>query len=168
MAKKGGTDTDMGLAKIFEEIENFKSMCVKVGVTEDTGSQVGEDGATVAQYASWNELGTDDGRIPPRPFIRGFIDAKREQIGKTIDKLYGLVNDGQMDAMTTIGRLGEYGQSGIKSFIRHGDFVPNAESTVKKKTKGKGGKTTPLIDTGTMRNAIRYQIIRKPVGQVSE
>jgi hypothetical protein len=120
MAKKGYTDTDMGLADIFKEMENLKSMCVKVGVTEDVGSNKGihrvrkvgkngkkskrkvkvenTNGPTIAQYASWNELGVlgppmSSGKwsIPPRPFVRGFADGKRELIAKTMEKLNNLV-----------------------------------------------------------------------------
>jgi hypothetical protein len=173
MAQKGNTDTDMGLADIFKETEKLKSMCVKVGVTEGVGSQTTEGGATIAQIASWNELGVlgppmsqhGGGKwfIPPRPFIRGFADGKREQIAKTLEKLGGLVSGGKLKAAEAIARLGEYGQSGVKSYIRNGPFTPNADSTIAKK-----GSSKPLIDNGTLRNSIRYQVIEKPVGMVSE
>jgi hypothetical protein len=170
----GNTDTDMGLEAIFKEIEVFKNSCVKVGVTEDVGGTKGDGDATVAEYAAWNEMGvmgppvSEHGEpggwfIPPRPFIRGFVDAKREQIGKTIERLYGQVNDGKMFAKTALGRLGQFGESGIKSYIRTGDFRPNAERTKKRKKSSK-----PLIDTGTLRNSIRFQVIDKPAEEVSE
>jgi hypothetical protein len=173
MAQKDNTDTDMGLADILKETEKLKSMCVKVGVTEDVGSQTTEGGATIAQIASWNELGVlgppmsqhGGGKwfIPPRPFIRGFADGKREQIAKTLEKLGGLVSGGKLKAAEAMARLGEYGQSGVKSYIRNGAFTPNADSTIAKK-----GSSKPLIDNGTLRNSIRYQVIEKPVGMVSE
>jgi hypothetical protein len=174
MAQNGNTDTDMGLEDIFKETEKLKSMCVKVGVTEDVGAQTVDGGATLAQIASWNELGVlgppmsqyGDGKwfIPPRPFVRGFADGKREQIAKTLDKLGGLVAGGKLDADTAIRRLGEFGQSGVKSYIRNGPHIANADSTIARKR----GSTKPLIDTGTMKNSIRYQVIEKPVDMVSE
>jgi hypothetical protein len=185
MAHKGVVDTDMGLKGILKEMEKLKSMCVKVGVTEDVGSNKGmhkarkvgkngketkrrvkvenSDGPTIAQYASWNELGAADGRIPSRPFIRGFADGKRELVAKTMERLGGLVTGDELDADTAIRRLGEFGQSGVKSYIRNGAFAPNAESTIAKK-----GSSKPLIDTGALRNSIRYQAIEKPVGMASE
>jgi hypothetical protein len=173
MAAQGNTDTDLGMEAILKEMEELKSMCVKVGVTEDAGAQTTESGATIAQIASWNELGVmgpplsqhGGGKwfIPPRPFIRGFADGKREQIQKTLDKLGGLVSSGKLTAEMAMARLGEYGQSGVKSYIRNGPFTPNADSTIAKK-----GSSKPLIDTGTLRNSIRYQVISKPVGQVNE
>jgi hypothetical protein len=181
MAKQGTTDTDMGLADIFKEIEKLKSMCVKVGIPEETGSQKGEGGVTVAQYASWNELGVmnkDESGwfIPPRPFVRGWADAKREQISKTIDKLTSRVVDGKLKAEDAIRLLGEFGKSGIKSYVKNGSFTPNSDVTIngskpdksgKKFIKGKGS-SKPLIDTRRMVNAIEYQIIQKPVSMVSE
>ena len=173
MATQSNTDTDMGLENILKEVEKLKSMCIKVGVTEDVGSQTAEGGATLAQIASWNELGVlgppmsqnGGGKwfIPPRPFIRGFADNKREQIAKTLEKLGGLVTGGKLKAETAIARLGEYGQSGIKSYIRNGAFTPNADSTIAKK-----GSSKPLIDNGTLRNSIRYQIMHKPADMVNE
>jgi hypothetical protein len=190
MAKKGGTDTDMGLENIFKELDQFRNMCIKVGVTEDVGGKVAEEGGpTVAQYASWNELGVKSKsgkkiwRIPPRPFVRGFADGKRELIAKTMEKLGGLVTGGKLDADTAIRMLGEFGMNGVKSYIKHGTFTPNSDITINGLRKkdgsyvlGKDGKplikgkksSKPLIDTKNLVNSIRFQVIEKPVALVSE
>jgi len=172
--EQGHTDTDMGLEAIFKETEKLKSMCVKVGVTENVGSQTVDSGATLAQIAAWNELGvlgppmSENGGnkwfIPPRPFIRGFIDGKRELIQKTLDKLAKLVTEGKLTAETAMARLGEFGQSGVKSYIRNGVFTPNASSTIAKK-----GSSKPLIDTTkNLIPAIRYQVLHQSAASVSE
>jgi hypothetical protein len=174
MAQQGHTDTDMGLMDIFKETEKLKSMCVKVGVTKDPGSKPVDGGTTLYQIALRNEFGVlgppvsqhGGGKwfIPPRPFVRGFADGKREQIAKTMEKLGNLVTGGKLDADTAIRRLGEYGQSGVKSYIRNGAFTPNADSTIAKK-----GSSNPLIyEKNLINNGIRYQIIKKPVAMVSE
>jgi hypothetical protein len=174
MAQQGITDTDMGLANIFKEMEKLKSMCVKVGVTEDVGSQVADGDLTLFQIAERNELGVmgppyseyGDGKwfIPPRPFVRGWADGKRELIAKTEEKLGGLVMDGKLDADTAIRQLGDFGQKGVKSYIRNGPFTPNAHSTIARK-----GSDKPLIDKKTLVNSgIQYQVIEKPVAMVSE
>ena len=176
-------DKDFGLEKIFEEMGKLKSMCVKVGVTEDVGLEKPEGSdATLAQIASWNELGVmnkdeSDWFIPPRPFVRGWADGKRELIAKTQEMIAKKVSGGKWSAHDAINRLGEFGQSGIKSYIRNGSFEPNSDITIngtppskktgKKFIKGKKS-SKPLIDTGTLRNSIRYQVIEKPVGQVSK
>jgi hypothetical protein len=195
MATQGNTDTDMGLKDILKEMEKLKSMCVKVGVTEDVGSNKGmhrvrkigksgkktkqkvkvenTNGPTIAQYAEWNEFGvkgppyseTGGGIwfIPPRPFVSGWADGKREQIANTMERLNKQVTGGKLDADTAIRRLGEYGQDGVKSYISNGPHTPNANST-----KDRKNSSQPLFDTGTLKRSIRYQIIEKPVAAVSE
>jgi hypothetical protein len=173
MANNSGIDTDMGLAGVFKEMEKLKAMCVKVGVTEDVGSQPVDSGATLAQVAAWNELGVlgppfsqhGGGKwfIPPRSFVCGWADAERELTSKTMEKLGGLVSGGTLKAKTAIRRLGEHAQNGVQSYIRNGTFTPNADSTIAKKKSSK-----PLIDNGILRNSIRFQVIEKPVDMVSE
>jgi hypothetical protein len=174
MARAGITDKDLGLAKIFKEVEKLKSMCVKVGITEDIGAKPVYGGATLLQIASWNELGVlgppmsqnGGGKwfIPPRPFVRGFADGKRELIAKTMELLGGRVTGGKLDADTAIRLLGEFGSNGVKSYIKNSSFTPNADSTIARKR----GSTEPLIDTKILIHSIRHQIIKKPVAVGSE
>jgi hypothetical protein len=153
MAKNGNTDTDKGFNDIFAEIDKLKNLRVKVGIPEGSGEQ---DGVLIAQYASWNELGTST--IPARDFIRTTIDSNREKIQAGMDKLYKQVLKGKSTAETLTEKLG-IGVSGmVRHTVRHGDFKKNAESTIRKKTHGKKKGDTPLIDTGTMRNSIGYVV----------
>jgi hypothetical protein len=149
-------------------------MCVKVGVTEDVGAQTVDGGATVAEYATWNELGVlgppisqnGGGKwfIPPRPFVRNFADGKRELIAKTMEKLVSRVSGGKLKAETAMVYLGKYGEDGVRTSLREGPFTPNADSTIAKKGSGKA----PLMDKSTLKKSIRYQVIEKPVSMVSE
>jgi hypothetical protein len=161
-------DKDLGLGDIRKNIAALSGMAVKAGIVEGSGEQ---DGVDIAQYAAWNEYGVKgppvsengDGIwfIPPRKFIRGWTDDKAENIKTIQEKIVKKVSEGKWDADDAIKRLGEFAQDGIKSFIRTGGFKPNAERTIKLKTvRGKKG-TTPLIDTGTMRNSIRYEVVKK-------
>jgi hypothetical protein len=181
VARQGSTDTDLGLADIFREVEKLKSMCVKVGIPENKGSKEGEDGVTIAQYATYNELGVKrkdetEWFIPPRPFVRGWADGKREQTAKMMEKLGNLVTSGKLKAKTAIRRLGEYGMDGVKDYIEQGSFVPNSDITLHGSKPDKNGKqfikpkksTKPLINNGTMRDSIGFQPIEKPVALVSE
>ncbi|GHU34507.1 hypothetical protein FACS1894172_14880 [Spirochaetia bacterium] len=154
-------DRDKGLKSILAQTKAFKNSCVKVGITEDVGGKTNGGDATVAQYAAWNEMGTD--RIPSRPFIRDWVDGNRERITQTMQSLFRYVQDGIMPADVALGRLGQFGQSGIQSYIITGDFEENATSTKKRK-----GSSKPLIDTGTLRNNIRYQIVKTPPSKVQE
>jgi hypothetical protein len=64
------------------------------------------------------------------------------------------VSEGKIKAQEAIGKLGQFGQDGIKSYIRTGKFQENAEKTKRIKKSSR-----PLIDTGTMRNSVRYEIV---------
>jgi len=156
MKNDGGgiRDTDKGMEEIRKQIAALSQLSVKVGIIEGSGSK---KGVSIAEYAAYNEYGVPGKKkkwqIPPRPFIRGFIENESEAIKATQEKLYKLVSEGKMDAATAIARLGQFAQDGIKRYIIGGDFEPNAELTVQRK-----GSSRPLIDTGTMRNSIRYQV----------
>jgi hypothetical protein len=159
---KGGgmKDNDKGLQAIRGELKKLGALSVKAGIVEGSGEQ---DGVPIAEYAAYNEYGVPakagskkKWRIPPRPFIRGFVENKDAEIKATQKELVSLVSEGKMKAETAIGRLGQYAQDGIKSYIRTGAFEPNSEETVERKKS-----SHPLIDTETMRNSIRYEVIRK-------
>jgi hypothetical protein len=179
-------DKDLGLAEIRKNIAALASMAVKAGIVESEGTKKrkkeGEstETPTIAQYAAWNEYGVKGKkkmwRIPPRPFIRGWTDNKTENIKATQKRVAGKVIDGKWDADDAIMRLGEYAQDGIKTYIRTGTFTENHDITInglRKKDgsyvlgkdglpliKGKGSDK-PLIDTGTMRNSVRYEVVKK-------
>jgi hypothetical protein len=153
----GIRDNDKGMEKIRKEITALSQLSVKAGIIEGTG---GKGGVSVAQYAAYNEFGVPGKkkkwRIPPRPFIRGFVEDKSEDIKATQERLFKLVSEGKMSADTAIKRLGQFAQDGIKRYIMSGNFEPNAEATIQRK-----GSSRPLIDTGTMRNSVRYQVKKK-------
>ena len=157
MAKKGGTDIDKGYKKIIQSIKDLGVNGVNVGIASD---KINKEGVSVAQYAYWNEVGVEskDGKgwkIPPRPFMRGWADSNKENIKQTMQSVAQAVSSGKIEAETAVERIGQYCQDGIKSYIRRGDFTPNSPATIEKK-----GSSRPLIDTGTMRNSIRYEIVR--------
>ena len=152
MAKVKITDRDLGWESIKQEIEKLRKMSVKVGIVE--GYNISEDGANIAEYAAYNEEGTEN--IPSRPFIRSWVDNNQEQINRFMTSAFNSVVSGKSTAKDAVKRIGEFAQSGIKKNIVKGGFEPNAESTIRKK-----GSSKPLIDTGTMRDSIRYRVLKK-------
>jgi hypothetical protein len=160
MGGAGIRDTDRGLQAIRNEMKKLGSLSVKAGIVEGSG---GQDGVSIAEYATYNELGVPakpgsdkKWRIPPRPFVRGWVENKAEIIKATQEMLVKLVSEGKLDAETAIRRLGQFAQDGIKGYIRDGTFEQNSEETIKRKKS-----SHPLIDTGTMRNSVRYEVVKK-------
>lgn len=154
MAKSSVIDRDLGWQDIQKELKKLSGIGVKVGIIEGTGAN--DDGVDIAEYGYYNEVGTKDGHIPSRPFIRSWVDNNQEQINKVMDSAYRHVVSGKWNAEDAMKRIGESGERGIKKNIKEGDFIPNSPATVKRK---KGSK--PLIDSGTLRRSIRYQVVRK-------
>jgi hypothetical protein len=150
-------DKDIGMSAILKNITALSKKAIKAGIVKGTDGEV-------LQYAAWNEYGVmgppvsqyGDGKwfIPPRSFIRGWADNKAENINRTLEKIFKRVSSGKWDADDAIQRLGEFAQDGIKSYIKTGTFPPNADSTRKRKKSSR-----PLINTGTMRNSVRYEVV---------
>jgi phage gpG-like protein len=152
----GWRDTDKGQKRIIEDISRLGGMAVKVGILEGAG-QV--DGVDVAQYAAWNEYGVPGKKkkwkIPPRPFIRGWIDSNEEKVKKQMEQLAGLVVDGKMPPEDALHNLGKLGQDGIQKQMKTGNFIPNSEYTIMRKN----GKNKPLFDSGRLYGAISYEVV---------
>jgi len=157
MGGGGFKDTDLGLEKIRREIAAMSELSVKVGILEGAGTN---DGVEIAEYAAWNEFGVPGKSgwdIPPRPFIRGYVDSNAEKI-KSVQKMQvAAIIDGKIDAKAAIEKIGKNAKEGIKHFIKtSSNFLPNAESTAKRK-----GRNRPLIDTGLMRDSVDYEVVKK-------
>ena len=147
-------DNDRGLKRILNELKKLENYIVKAGILSGSGEV---DGVSIVEYATWNENGVagkkGKWKIPPRPFIKGWADSNKAQIKSTMERLYSQVADGQITASTALDKLGVFAKSGIQSYIRRGNFVPNAPSTIRKK-----GSSQPLIDSGTMRKSVNYEV----------
>lgn len=173
MAKKGVTDRDKGFKKIVKSMKDLGLKGVNAGIPEGAPS---DKGVSVAQYGYWNETGVkakgSGWKIPPRPFMRGWVDSHKEEIKSFMQSLAQRIADGKTDSDTALKLLGNYAESGIREHIKSGSFTPNAPITIQGgwmrdkdsgkafKVKGKGS-SQPLIDEGTLRDSIRYEIVKK-------
>ena len=153
----GYQDTDKGMEKIMAEITALSELGVKVGILEGSKNV---NGTSIAEYATYNEYGVPGKNqiwnIPPRPFIRGYLDKRSEKINSEKIGIFRQVSDGKMDAKTAIEDLGQKTKEGIKNYIKtSANFEPNKESTKNKKE----GRSRPLVDTGALRDAVDYEVI---------
>lgn len=128
----------------------------EVAVGFQHGDATEEDGTDICDIVAWNELGTE--HIPSRPFLRKSVDENEDEINEFIDhKASELMNGAS--AEQTLKDIGIFQKELIQDKIEEGDFVPNAESTIRKK-----GSTHPLIDKGNMKNSVNYWIRQKGSG----
>lgn len=137
--------------RFFAEIEKLKELQVFVGF--QSGEVKDDRGVDMAQIAMWNELGTSTS--PSRPFLRMSVDeneSKIQAMGR--ENLKTLTSGGT--AETILKKTGAFGVSLVQEKIKSGSFEPNAPSTIRKK-----GSDHPLIDSGRMRQSVKYVIKKK-------
>jgi len=147
-------DIDRGYKKLFEMAEKMsRKPYVKVGVVGNAAKERDDDGATVAEYASYNEFGTEN--IPERSFIRATIDERRNRLfGKAL-QLQSAVLAGKMSLDLALDQIGLLTQANIQQKIEKLRDPANAPSTVAAK-----GSSNPLIDTGRLRQSISYEKVK--------
>lgn len=150
--------TDKGFDKAMKEIAKARAgSFVKIGVLSDN-AQEDRDGITLAQLAAVQEFGAKNAgplkniEIPERSYIRSTMDEQRRALNAFTDKLIVQVMLGQFNVKRALGILGEFIQAKIQRKITILKDPPNAPRTIAEK-----GSSNPLIDTGRLRQSIRYE-----------
>lgn len=141
-------DRDMGLDALERDMRALERHSVKIGIQAGEDEQ---DGTDLLDIAIYNEFGTDT--IPSRPFMRQTADKQVENAGKVGERYLSMVITGTLTPIDAYKRLGEWYQGVQRQAVITGPWTPNAPSTIKRK-----GSSKPLIDTGKMVNAIRYEV----------
>ena len=140
-------DIDKGFKAFRAELQRAKNATVEIGIHEDKYN----NGLSVSEYAAYNEFGTID--IPERSFMRSTFDEKQSQINADMAKRYQQVKDGKIGVHRALSLIGERHAQDIQDKI--GSIIQPANSAV---TIARKGSTKTLIDTGVMRQSIRYVV----------
>lgn len=154
-------DKDLGLNRIIRTLnKDLDGVVVKVGVqAKDKAVRRGKGGSIrntdqpLAVIAAIHEFGLGD--MPQRSFLRSAYDENLP----VIDKMIQHVANGAVFGLGTnaaLNQLGNVVQGMVQRKIVDGPFTPNSPATIKRKKSSK-----PLIDTGHLRQSIRYVIERK-------
>ena len=156
---------DKGWNKIKAELGKLCKQRVKVGV--QTGDKE-KDGTLLADVAFWNEFGTE--KIPARPFMRTAFDNNKSQLQSAMKTQACKILTGDT-ASRVLERVGNYYEGITKRTITATKWTPNAHVTIYGgviRTKSgkfiriRGKKSSqPLIDTGKLRQSIRYVVVPK-------
>lgn len=137
--------------KFFAALQSIGDLQVRIGF------QAGEaehEGVDLCDIAMFNELGTI--HIPSRPFMRDTVDNHQDEILDYIVKWSKKCLEGSMETHEMMMNIGMLVKGLMQKEIVRGDFVPNAETTIKRK-----GSDKPLIDSGLMRESVSYHITTK-------
>ena len=120
---------------------------VKVGFPEGTDSTQGG----ILDRAVFNEFGTRD--IPERPFMRNGLRDGVPQLRHTARVVARKVIHGRITPRQALGQMGENGKQLIQDSITDMRDPPNAAKTIERK-----GSSNPLIDSGDMHKAVKWEI----------
>lgn len=148
---------DKKFEKAIKEVQILSELRLFFGVV-DTRKKI--DGMLVIDYMNINELGTDDKRIPARPFFRKVLFQQRVAYIKLTKEQFALVATGDKTARNAMITIGEYLKNAVVASIKNGNFIENAPSTLKSKDKAKSGSTKPLIEFRNGLNAVGFRIYK--------
>lgn len=135
------------IVKLVDAIEGIPETSVWVGVR-------GERGQHLVNYATVNEYGSADGRVPERSFLRRTVDNYGSQYADELESYLDaqLAGDAQQ-AEQRLNMLGVRAVSDVQMTITELRHPPNAPSTIRRK-----GSANPLMDTGRLRQGIDYEV----------
>lgn len=138
---------DKGYNRIMREMNRAWRREAAVGIL--TGSK-NDDGANIAEYAAYNEYGTDE--VPSRPFMRTAFDENIAETHKDFARETALLTTGQKTAHQCLLTVGLKHAARIQNTITGRDFLPKlSQQTI----DAKKGSTKTLVDTGAMVNAVQ-------------
>lgn len=147
-------DIDKGFKAAIQKLQALKGKTLQAGILASEGTNT-KTGTLIAEYACYNEFGTKN--IPARSFIGSTCDEQSKKWDAQIDKIVGkVIEDSSANVEQLIGLLGEQIVGDIKEKITSNIPPPLSPPTIKRK---KSSRT--LIDTGIMRNSIKFEIIDK-------
>lgn len=128
---------------------------VKVGlIASKVSGQIYGNGQTVLEVGFVHEYGV--GNSPQRSFLRTPFKIKKKELAAQIDTQLLKVLSGKQSAEKGLGLIGAYATNISKGAFRtqgYGTWPALKPSTIKEK-----GSSQILIDTGTLRNSISWEV----------
>lgn len=109
-------------------------------------------GATGLEFMYWLATSVT---IPERSFIRGGYDTNQAKIADKANRLLKQVILGQLDLDSFYTFMGEYIVSELRNYMTNLTGPPNSFAT-----KGSKRGSNPLIDTGRLRDAITWLVVK--------
>lgn len=139
------TFKDYDLTGLRDRMKQLDGAVVKVGIQE---------GSPHLDKAIWNNDGTSDGHIPPRPFVSDFADVHAGELKGLAEKAIRPVIVQKKAPRGQLDKFGEQAADLMRDDVTDGGrFEANAASTVAQK-----GFDSPLIETGAMAFDIDHKL----------
>jgi hypothetical protein len=131
---------------------NPKGEYAKVGLPEESGDHK-DSGTPIVLIGAVHEFGIG---VPMRSFLRVPIGENQQAIAKIASLGAKKVVNGTGKIHGVLKAMGEAGVSISKASFSLNDWEPLKDPT--RGGKNKNGDAVPLVDTGTLRRSITYQI----------
>src|SRR5690554_1715942 len=142
------------LIEIEKQLKLAAKGSVKVGVIESKSSgAIYDGGQTVTEIAASHEYGIG---VPQRSFLRTPFLVKKKELTAFIEKQFDRVAIGKATAENALERIGIYATNLSKAAFRNKGY--GQWQDIEDATKAAKGSSQILIDTGTLRNAITYEV----------
>jgi hypothetical protein len=145
MKIKGGNKLQKALDDIAKKLQNGATL--RVGFLENASYPTGEP---VGMIAAIQDYGSASRGIPPRPFFRNMVKAKKAGWPHAIATNLKFLN---YDVKAALINVGEGIKQQLQQSIKDTNAPPLAASTIRKK-----GFDKPLIDTSYMINKVDFDV----------
>lgn len=146
--KTSNNDT---INKVVKQFENFD---IEVGIPSNAINY--PDGTRVAEVAVTNEFGDPDKGIPERSFLRSTVREERPKYKSLMVKAIESSEKNKTPILKRASEIGQVAESDVKRKITDIKTPPNSPRTINEKKS-----SNPLVDTGHLRNSIRYEVIER-------
>jgi len=148
---RGGDKLEKHLKKLQKVVK--QPSVVAIGIPRDATPY--PDGTSTVMVGTVNEFGSVDGTIPERSYLRTGTRKAQKKITKTNRfALAKRVLDGSLKSVKALEIIGQIAEAEVKQQIVNISQPANAPSTL----KAKAPKSSPLIETGHLRQSIRYVV----------
>lgn len=149
----GVVDRDLGWNAIKAELKRAQGKEVAVGIL---AGAIDADGTPIAEYATYNEYGTD--KIPSRPFMAMSFDENKAEIEADFRRETVALTGGKRTIEQSLTVVGQKHADRVKNTIADRDILPALSPRT---VAAKKGSTKTLVDTGAMVNAVQISVRNK-------
>ena len=164
-------ESGSGMQDILRALQFLSQSQVLVGIPEGAGADHG--GMSNVALAFLHTNGSPVSKIPPRPFLEPAIEEAKEDIAERMMEAARDAFAGDLAAAAEqMDMAGFIGENAAKGYLGSGHHAANAPITVhggwmRNRVSGKPvcvrgkGSSTPLLDTGSLRNSITHIVETK-------
>lgn len=134
-----------------KKIKDVKKREVAIGVMQNSGAY--EDGLSIVEVARVHEFGSITKNIPARSFLRVPFYEKEKQVDNLIFRGYKMMVEKNETVDKALDLIGLGARDISVGAFRDNNWQELKQSTIKAK-----GSSTPLIDTGNLRQSITWEV----------